>query len=215
MEANTQRKSGEDKRDQTPADAGTVTENDTKLPPGSVATLDSDEAPDKDTPRISKKKQYAMLKYIGIMFLAAFLFVAITLGIKIIQVNGELDKVSAGARENVAALQSSLGDYEEENRALHSSLDEAAAALDTAVEDLDAAQSDISDLQTQLDTVTAEKDALMRSAEAANLLFLARAAYDAGDSASFQTHMTKLAAYTDALSEAAAAEYTALLDALS
>ena len=49
-----------------------------------------------------------MLEYMAIMFAAAFLLVAISLLIKVIDMKGEMEAANTGARENIALLQKDL-----------------------------------------------------------------------------------------------------------
>ena len=51
---------------------------------------------------LTTKKKRAMLEYMAIMFAAAFLLVAISLLIKVIDMKGEMEAANTGARENIA-----------------------------------------------------------------------------------------------------------------
>ena len=57
---------------------------------------------------LTTKKKRAMLEYMAIMFAAAFLLVAISLLIKVIDMKGEMEAANTGARENIALLQKEL-----------------------------------------------------------------------------------------------------------
>lgn len=57
---------------------------------------------------LTTKKKRAMLEYMAIMFAAAFLLVAISLLIKVIDMKGEMEAANTGARENIALLQKDL-----------------------------------------------------------------------------------------------------------
>ena len=58
------------------------------------------EAAEKTTEQpLTTKKKRAMLEYMAIMFAAAFLLVAISLLIKVIDMKGEMEAANTGARE--------------------------------------------------------------------------------------------------------------------
>ena len=57
---------------------------------------------------LTTKKKRAMLEYMAIMFAAAFLLVAVSLLIKVIDMKGEMEAANTGARENIALLQKDL-----------------------------------------------------------------------------------------------------------
>lgn len=64
------------------------------------------EAAEKTTEQpLTTKKKRAMLEYMAIMFAAAFLLVAISLLIKVLDMKGEMEAANTGARENIALLQ--------------------------------------------------------------------------------------------------------------
>ena len=56
---------------------------------------------------LTTKKKRAMLEYMAIMFAAAFLLVAISLLIKVIDMKGEMEAANTGAREHRAAAEGS------------------------------------------------------------------------------------------------------------
>ena len=67
------------------------------------------EAAEKTTEQpLTTKKKRAMLEYMAIMFAAAFLLVAVSLLIKVIDMKGEMEAANTGARENIALLQKDL-----------------------------------------------------------------------------------------------------------
>ena len=73
---------------------------------------------------LTPKKKRAMLEYLGIMFAAAFLFVALSLLVKMHAMQDDLDAANTGARENIAAMEDELEAAREENEALHHEVDE-------------------------------------------------------------------------------------------
>ena len=145
------------------------------------------EAAEKTTEQpLTTKKKRAMLEYMAIMFAAAFLLVAISLLIKVIDMKGEMEAANTGARENIALLQ----------------------------KDLDAARVESAELQTKLDEANAASseaaDTLSRRAQANELLVSAQAALEQGDYAALRSHLEALGAYADALKDDGAALYETL-----
>ena len=131
---------------------------------------------------LTTKKKRAMLEYMAIMFAAAFLLVAISLLIKVIDMKGEMEAANTGARENIALLQ----------------------------KDLDAARAESAELQTKLESAQKENDTLSRRAQANELLVSAQAALEQGDYAALRSHLEALGAYADALKDDGAALYETL-----
>lgn len=72
---------------------------------------------------LTPKKKRAMLEYLGIMFAAAFLFVALSLLVKMHAMQDDLDAANTGARENIAAMEDELEAARAENEALHNEVD--------------------------------------------------------------------------------------------
>ncbi len=85
---------------------------------------------------LTTKKKRAMLEYMAIMFAAAFLLVAISLLIKVIDMKGEMEAANTGARENIALLQKDLDAARAESAELQTKLDEANAASSEAADKL-------------------------------------------------------------------------------
>ena len=89
---------------------------------------------------LTTKKKRAMLEYMAIMFAAAFLLVAISLLIKVIDMKGEMEAANTGARENIALLQKDLDAARAESAELQTKLDEANAASSEAADKLSEAE---------------------------------------------------------------------------
>ena len=89
---------------------------------------------------LTTKKKRAMLEYMAIMFAAAFLLVAISLLIKVIDMKGEMEAANTGARENIALLQKDLDAARAESAELQTKLDEANAASSEAADKLSEAK---------------------------------------------------------------------------
>ena len=96
-----------------------------------MTTETQTKAPQEEAPLTAKKKR-ALLEYMGIMFAVAFLFVAISLGIKVNAMQDDLEAANRGARENIAAVQQMLDEETAKNQTLQSEADEAAEALSKA-----------------------------------------------------------------------------------
>lgn len=176
------------------------------------------EAAEKTTEQpLTTKKKRAMLEYMAIMFAAAFLLVAISLLIKVIDMKGEMEAANTGARENIALLQKDLDAARAESAELQTKLDEANAASSEAADKLSEAETRLSEaeksretLEKTLDAAQKENDTLSRRAQANELLVSAQAALEQGDYAALRSHLTALEAYADALKDDGAALYETL-----
>lgn len=176
------------------------------------------EAAEKTTEQpLTTKKKRAMLEYMAIMFAAAFLLVAISLLIKVIDMKGEMEAANTGARENIALLQKDLDAARAESAELQTKLDEANAASSEAADKLSEAETRLSEaekaretLEKTLESAQKENDTLTRRAQANELLVSAQAALEQGDYAALRSHLEALGAYADALKDDGAALYETL-----
>lgn len=176
------------------------------------------EAAEKTTEQpLTTKKKRAMLEYMAIMFAAAFLLVAISLLIKVIDMKGEMEAANTGARENIALLQKDLDAARAESAELQTKLDEANTASSEAADKLSDAETRLSEaekaretLEKTLDAAQKENDTLSRRAQANELLVSAQAALEQGDYAALRSHLEALEAYADALKDDGAALYETL-----
>lgn len=176
------------------------------------------EAAEKTTEQpLTTKKKRAMLEYMAIMFAAAFLLVAISLLIKVIDMKGEMEAANTGARENIALLQKDLDAARAESAELQTQLAEANAASSEAADKLSEAETRLSEaekaretLEKTLESAQKENDTLSRRAQANELLVSAQAALEHGDYAALRSHLEALGAYADALKDDGAALYEIL-----
>lgn len=176
------------------------------------------EAAEKTTEQpLTTKKKRAMLEYMAIMFAAAFLLVAVSLLIKVIDMKGEMEAANTGARENIALLQKDLDAARAESAELQTQLDEANAASSEAADKLSDAETRLSEaekaretLEKTLESAQKENDTLSRRAQANELLVSAQAALEQGDYAALRSHLEALEAYADALKDDGAALYETL-----
>lgn len=176
------------------------------------------EAAEKTTEKpLTTKKKRAMLEYMAIMFAAAFLLVAVSLLIKVIDMKGEMEAANTGARENIALLQKDLDAARAESAELQTKLDEANAASSEAADKLSEAETRLSEaekaretLEKTLESAQKENDTLSRRAQANELLVSAQAALEQGDYAALRSHLEALGAYADALKDDGAALYETL-----
>ena len=176
------------------------------------------EAAEKTTEQpLTTKKKRAMLEYMAIMFAAAFLLVAISLLIKVIDMKGVMEAANTGARENIALLQKDLDAARAESAELQTKLDEANAASSEAADKLSEAETRLSEaekaretLEKTLESAQKENDTLSRRAQANELLVSAQAALEQGDYAALRSHLEALGAYADALKDDGAALYEIL-----
>ena len=166
---------------------------------------------------LTTKKKRAMLEYVAIMFAAAFLLVAISLLIKVIDMKGEMEAANTGARENIALLQKDLDAARAESAELQTKLDEANTASSEAADKLSEAETRLSEaekaretLEKTLESAQKENDTLSRRAQANELLVSAQAALEQGDYAALRSHLEALGAYADALKDDGAALYEIL-----
>ena len=163
---------------------------------------------------LTTKKKRAMLEYMAIMFAAAFLLVAISLLIKVIDMK---EAANTGARENIALLQKDLDAARAESAELQTKLNEANAASSEAADKLSEAETRLSEaekaretLEKTLESAQKENDTLSRRAQANELLVSAQAALEQGDYAALRSHLEALGAYADALKVDGAALYEIL-----
>ena len=176
------------------------------------------EAAEKTTEQpLTTKKKRAMLEYMAIMFAAAFLLVAISLLIKVIDMKGEMEAANTGARENIALLQKDLDAARAESAELQTQLNEANTASSEAADTLSEAEPRLSEaekaretLEKTLESAQKENDTLSRRAQANELLVSAQAALEQGDYAALRSHLEALEAYADALKDDGAALYEIL-----
>lgn len=176
------------------------------------------EAAEKTTEQpLTTKKKRAMLEYMAIMFAAAFLLVAISLLIKVIDMKGEMEAANTGARENIALLQKDLDAARAESAELQTQLNEANTASSEAADKLSDAETRLSEaekaretLEKTLESAQKENDTLSRRAQANELLVSAQAALEQGDYAALRSHLEALGAYADALKDDGAALYEIL-----
>lgn len=176
------------------------------------------EAAEKTTEQpLTTKKKRAMLEYMAIMFAAAFLLVAISLLIKVIDMKGEMEAANTGARENIVLLQKDLDAARAESAELQTKLDEANTASSEAADKLSEAETRLSEaekaretLEKTLESAQKENDTLSRRAQANELLVSAQAALEQGDYAALRSHLEALGAYADALKDDGAALYEIL-----
>lgn len=176
------------------------------------------EAAEKTTEQpLTTKKKRAMLEYMAIMFAAAFLLVAISLLIKVIDMKGEMEAANTGARENIALLQKDLDAARAESAELQTKLDEANTASSEAADKLSDAETRLSEaekaretLEKTLESAQKENDTPSRRAQANELLVSAQAALEQGDYAALRSHLEALGAYADALKDDGAALYETL-----
>lgn len=176
------------------------------------------EAAEKTTEQpLTTKKKRAMLEYMAIMFAAAFLLVAISLLIKVIDMKGEMEAANTGAREYIALLQKDLDAARAESAELQTKLDEANTASSEAADKLSDAETRLSEaekaretLEKTLESAQKENDTLSRRAQANELLVSAQAALEQGDYAALRSHLEALGAYADALKDDGAALYETL-----
>lgn len=176
------------------------------------------EAAEKTTEQpLTTKKKRAMLEYMAIMFAAAFLLVAVSLLIKVIDMKGEMEAANTGARENIALLQKDLDAARAESAELQTKLNEANAASSEAADKLSDAETRLSEaekaretLEKTLESAQKENDTLSRRAQANELLVSAQAALEQGDYAALRSHLEALEAYADALKDDGAALYEIL-----
>lgn len=171
-----------------------------------------------DSAPLTAKKKRALLEYLAILCAGAFLIVALSLGIKLISVQNDMEAANRGARENIAALQDNLDKETAKNRELNEDLSTAKsaaelaqAALQEANASLDSLKEENAELKEQAKTAQEAE----RRAEATELLLEAHTALYEGSWTEFAEKMQALEDCADALSERSAEQYEALKTYLS
>lgn len=167
---------------------------------------------------LTTKKKRAMLEYMAIMFAAAFLLVAISLLIKVIDMKGEMEAANTGARENIALLQKDLDAARAESAELQTKLDEANTASSEAADKLSDAETRLSEAEKaparrSRKRSRARRRKTTRSPAARRPMSCSsrrQAALEQGDYAALRSHLEALGAYADALKDDGAALYEIL-----
>ena len=163
-------------------------------------------APETGKP-LSEKRKSALLRYMAVLFCAAFILVLISL---ILQTHSskakisELNAASTSALSNAEALQNEKIALEKENEELQAKLDELTQKLDEASqaeENTQAAENEmIKSLRTELD----------RTKEAYEALLEAKACETREGNVTFSRAMQTLERLKDYLGQTALEEYKAL-----
>ena len=168
---------------------------------------------------LTPAKKRALIEYMGILFAAAFLLVAVSLFLKMDAMQDDFNVANQGARENIKLMESRLTAAEAENDALTADLEVANAENGTLTDALEAANIENESLTAALETAVSEKDALTnelasadRAVAATELLVQAYQALEAGDTEAFARHMAALESCADALSPEMQDIYAALLE---
>lgn len=172
----------------------------------------------QESAALSAKKKRALLEYLAILCAGAFLIVALSLGIKLVSVQNDMEAADKGARENIAALQDNLDKEAAKNKALSEDLATAKSAAELAQSALQEANSSLDSLKEENAALKEKADAAQtaeRRAEATELLLQAHTALYEGSWTEFAEKMRALEACADALSQDAAKQYEALKDYLS
>ncbi len=176
----------------------------------------------QETAPLTAKKKRALLEYLAILCAGAFLIVALSLAIKLVAVQNDLEASDRSARENIVALQDNLDKEISKSKALEEELDSAqsAAALaesarQAAQEEADAAKQDKTALEEQLRAAQAQAEQAQNRAEATELLLRAKCAAVDGRWQDFVELMIALDAKAESLSDSAKKEYEALKTYLS
>lgn len=167
---------------------------------------------------LSAKKKRALLEYLAILCAGAFLIVALSLGIKLISVQNDMEAADRGARENIAALQDNLDKEAAKNKELSEELSTAKSAAELAQAALQEANASIDSLKeenTGLKEQVKTAQEAGRRAQATELLLQAHTALYEGSWAEFAKNMRALEDCADALSERSAEQYEALKAYLS
>lgn len=176
------------------------------------------EEKNSDSAPLTAKKKRALLEYLAILCAGAFLIVALSLAIKLISVQNDMEAANRGARENIAALQDNYNKEVAKNKALNEELSTAKSAAELAQAALQEAEESLGALQEEKDALDEQCKAAenyRRRAEATELLLEAHTALYEGSWSEFAEKMRALDACADALSERSAKQYEALKDYLS
>ena len=179
------------------------------------------EAPEKiQTPAqpeakpLSETRKAALLRYMTILFSAAFVLVLISL---ILQMHSseakisELNAASSSALSNAEALQAENRALQDDKIALEAEKSDLQTQLDelqTHVDELEAAQADASDVEN--DVIAALRTELDRTKEAYEALLTAKSCTMREGNVTFSRAMQTLEKLKDYLGPAALEEYDAL-----
>ena len=179
-------------------------------------------SPQQDSAPLTAKKKQALLEYLAVLCAGAFLIVALSLGIKLIAVQNDMEAADLGARENIAALQDNLDRETAKSKALQEELSSAQStaelaqnALKEAKSEADAAKLAQSELEEKLKAAEEKQAQAQRRADATELLLQAHTAFSEGNWQVFAARMRELSACAGDLSDSAAQQYAALKQYLS
>lgn len=163
---------------------------------------------------LSEARKAALLRYMTILFSAAFVLVLISL---ILQMHSseakisELNAASTSALSNAEALQAENRALQDDKIALEAEKSDLQTQLDelqTRVDELEAAQADASDVEN--DVIAALRTELDRTKEAYEALLTAKSCTMREGNVTFSRAMQTLEKLKDYLGPAALAEYEAL-----
>lgn len=168
---------------------------------------------------LSEKRKTALLRYLAILFVVAFLFVAVSL---VIQMHSSQATISELNKNNSSAL-ANAEQLQEQNRQLQDEAREQRETIDTQQDTIAELQQQLSELEKEEDALTAQTDELQQQlSETQSALLGAKRAYDALITAmgcesregnvTFSRAMDTVEANKQYLSESALAIYEALLE---
>ena len=168
-------------------------------------------SPQQDSAPLTAKKKRALLEYLAVLCAGAFLIVALSLGIKLIAVQNDMEAADLGARENIAALQDNLDRETAKSKALQEELSSAQSTAELA-------QNALKEAKSEADAAKLAQSELaqaQRRADATELLLQAHTAFSEGNWQVFAARMRELSACAGDLSDSAAQQYAALKQYLS
>ena len=178
---------------------------------------DNVQTPEQPEPKpLSETRKAALLRYMTILFSAAFVLVLISL---ILQMHSseakisELNAASTSALSNAEALQAENRALQDDKIALEAEKTDLQAQLDelqTRVDELEAAQADASTVEN--DVIAALRTELDHTKEAYEALLTAKSCTMREGNVTFSKAVGTVEKYKDRLSEAALAVYQGLLD---
>lgn len=136
----------------------------------------NEEQNQQPTDALSEKRKTALLRYLAVLFVVAFLFVAISLALQMHNTQttiSELNKNNSSALANAEQLQEQNRQLQEESREQRETISAQQDTIEELEQQLDALNNSQADTQTQTDALRQELT------EAQNALLGAKRAYDA------------------------------------
>ncbi len=179
----------------------------------------NEEQNQQPTDALSEKRKTALLRYLAVMLVVAFLFVAVSLALQMHNTQttiSELNKNNSSALANAEQLQEQNRQLQDESREQRETIAEQQDTIQALQQQLDALQHSQTDTQTQTDelqqTLSEAQAALLGAKRAYDALIVALGCQSREGNVTYSRAIDTVEANKQYLSESALAVYEALLE---